>query len=77
MDTRTDAPIASSPPNIYTTNNQITATISLYINEENEKAKRKLNLIIHSVGESTSKDGLERKRKILIMCLLYFSSIWM
>lgn len=70
-----DAPAVSSP-NIPTTNDQITTIVSSYINEEKEKAKRKLNLILHNVWESTSEDGLARK-KTSIMSHLCFNSIWM
>ena len=35
--------------------------LATYINEEKEKAKRRLNLMIHNVPESTSEDGLTRK----------------
>ena len=63
MDSSTDAPVASSPPDVPTTNDQITTIVSSYINEEKEKAKRKLNLIIHNVGESTSEDSLESKKE--------------
>ena len=75
MDTSTDAAVASLPPNILTTNDQITAIISSYINEEKEKAKRKLNLIIQNVGETTFGDGLKRKKEYIDMFLQYFSSI--
>ena len=62
--TNTDAPIASTPPNISTTtNDQITTIVLSYINEEKEKAKKKPYLIIHNVGESTSEDGLQRKKE--------------
>ena len=64
MDTSTDAPIASTPLDISTTtNDQITTTVSSYINEEKEKAKKKPYLIIHNVGESTSEDGLQREKE--------------
>ena len=33
----------------------------MFINEEKQKAKRHLNLIIHNVPESPSEDGLTRK----------------
>ena len=32
-----------------------------YINEEKEKAKRRLNVMIHNVSKSPSEDGLTRK----------------
>ena len=63
MDTSTDTPIASSPPNIATTNDQITTIVSFYINEEKGKPKRKVNLIIHNLSESTSEDSLKRKKE--------------
>ena len=43
-------------------NNHITSKISDYLNEEKEKAKRRLNVIIHNVPESTSEDGSVRKK---------------
>ena len=33
-----------------------------YINEEREKAKRRLNVIIHNIPESVSEDGNTRKK---------------
>ena len=35
---------------------QISEMVSSYINEENEKSKRRLNVIVHNVIESTSED---------------------
>ena len=43
-------------------NNHITSKISNCINEEKEKAKRRLNVIIHNVPESTSEDSNVRKK---------------
>jgi len=48
-------------------NNHIASKISDYINEEKEKAKRRLNVIIHNVPESTSEDGNLRKNMTLIL----------
>ena len=43
-------------------NNQVTTVINSFLNEEKEKAKRRLNLIIHNIPESTDGDGLTRKK---------------
>ena len=52
-----------SPSSINTSSNQISTIVSSYINEEKETAKRRLNLIIHNVSESTQEDGLARKQE--------------
>ena len=41
---------------------QIQSMVNSFINEEKEKAKRRLNLIVHNVTESTNEDGLIRKK---------------
>ena len=51
----------SAPSNKPSTNNNIQEVVAMFINEEKQKAKRHLNLIIHNVPESPSEDGLTRK----------------
>ena len=41
---------------------QIQTMVDSFINEEKEKAKRCLNLIVHNVTESTDEEGLNRKK---------------
>ena len=50
----------SSPPKDPT--NQVTAMVTSLLNEEKEKAKRPLNLIVHNVTESTSEVATIRKK---------------
>ena len=45
------------------TSKNLSSFVSTFINEEKEKSKRKLNLIIHNVVESTKEDGAARKRE--------------
>ena len=45
-----------------TPNSNIQEVVASFINEEKEKAKRRLNLMIHNVPESPSEDGLTRKK---------------
>ena len=40
----------------------VIVTTKSLLNEEKEKAKRRLNLIVHNVEESTSDDGPTRKQ---------------
>ena len=42
--------------------NQLTAMVTSFISEEKEKAKRRLNLIVHNIVKSTSEDGTTRKK---------------
>jgi len=42
--------------------NQMQSMINSFITEEKEKAKQRLNLIVHNVAESMNKDGLIRKK---------------
>ncbi|XP_065904034.1 uncharacterized protein [Dysidea avara] len=48
----------TSPPN-----DHITTTVSSYLNEEKEKSKRRLNLIVHNLKEPSSEDGATRKKE--------------
>jgi len=52
----------TSPPTTDDSTNHIGSIISTFLNEEKEKAKRCLNLIVHNVNESTSDDGPTRKQ---------------
>ena len=52
---------ASVPINV-DSNIQVTTVINSFLNEEKEKTKRRLNLIIHNIPESTDGDGLTRKK---------------
>jgi len=49
----------NKPPTNNTDN--IHAVVATYINVEKEKAKIRLNVIVHNVSESLSEDGLTRK----------------
>ena len=48
----------TSPPN-----DHITTIVSSYLNEEKEKSKRRLNLIVHNLKEPSSEDGATRKKE--------------
>jgi len=50
-----------SPTDIIQPVNNIQEVVATYLNEEKEKQKRRLNIIIHNTPESTSEDGLTRK----------------
>ena len=50
------------PPIIGDSTSHISLVVSTFLNEEKEKAKRHLNLIVHNVKESTSNDGPIRKQ---------------
>ena len=53
------------------------SVVATFINEEKEKAKRRLNLMIHNVPESSSEDGLTRENHdvdfVTKMCQTQFS----
>jgi len=51
-------PSTSLPPN-----DHITTVVSSYLNEEKERSKRRLNLIVHNLKEPTSEDGATRKKE--------------
>ena len=48
---------SSSQPNTSSANDHISNIVSSYLEEEKEKSKRWLNLIIHNLEESLSDDG--------------------
>ena len=50
------------PPLPTSADKHIKTMFNDYINEEKEKAKRRLNIIIHSIPESASEDGNARKK---------------
>lgn len=52
----------TSLPTVGDPTNDIGSVVSTFLNEEKEKAKQRLNLIIHNVKESTSDDGPTRKQ---------------
>ena len=54
---------------------QISEMVSSYINEEKEKSKRRLNVIVHNVIESTSEDPELRRKQTLILCHPSFINI--
>ena len=47
---------------IANTDKQILTVVTNYINEEKEKSKRRLNVIMHNIPESTSEDGNTRRK---------------
>lgn len=53
---------SSSQSNTSTADNHISTIVSSYINEEKEKAKRRLNLIVHNLEESSSENGAARQK---------------
>ena len=61
MDKQTDI-ICDGPQAATDSRTEVTAMVTSYINEEKEKAKRRLNLIVHNIPESASDDGLTRKK---------------
>ena len=67
---------ASSPSlNSGKANSNVSSIVSTYINEEKEKSKRKLNLIVHNLAESSKDDGAARKQdditSVLKICQQY------
>jgi len=55
--------VPTRPPQLpVSADEHITTMIDDYISEEKEKAKRRLNIIIHNIPESASDDGNTRKK---------------
>ena len=54
--------ISASPSSEPKSDDHITSTVFSYLSEEKEKAKRKLNFIVHNWAESSSEDGTTRQR---------------
>ena len=57
-----DSTRTSIPSSVANDSTNISSIVSTFLNEEKERAKRRLNLIIHNVKESTSEDGPTRKK---------------
>ena len=57
MDTRLSQAASTAVERAETTSEVLTS----FINEEKERCKRRLNLIVHSVSESSADTGSERK----------------
>ena len=56
--------MAKTPPNVPAKDaNAISSAVSSVINEEKEKSKRKLNLIVHNLPESSKDNGDDRKQE--------------
>ena len=60
-----DSPMASpthqSRPRLSDTFNSTSEVLNSYINEEKERSRRRLNVIVHNVAESSAESGSERK----------------
>ena len=61
MDKQTEI-IYDGPQAVIDSRTEVTAMVTSYVNEEKEKAKRRLNLIVHNIPESASDDSLTRKK---------------
>ena len=61
INNKADASNAPLSTNV-NSSSQIQTVINSFINEEKEKARRRLNLIVHNVTESTDEEGLNRKK---------------
>jgi len=53
---------ASTSLNPGKVNGNVSSIVSTFINEEKEKSKRKLNLIVHNLAESSKDDSAARKK---------------
>lgn len=62
--TNNSAPLASTSVNQIAANidKQISTMVSNYVNEEKEKSRRRLNVIMHNIPESSPDNGNVRKR---------------
>ena len=50
--------------------------IATYLNEEKERIKRRLNVIVHNTEESPTDDGQARKDMMLIQLCRFLISTW-